>query len=235
MTLRNLLASCAVAACGAGLIGSPAVAQGKWSGIYIGASAGWIGSEIDYTFPNGTKPSDISSDDLLLGGHIGIQHQFNQFVIGVEASFSDTVGDDDLSGGSCPNAAFNCLGRVNSLFQVGPRLGWTPSEQWMLYVTGGYANGRINTSNVGVATGIEFDSSSSRHDGWYIGGGFEFALTKNWILGLEYQHVELDARDVSPAPFNATEIRNGLDSEIDIVRARLTFKFGREERVDSLK
>lgn len=238
MTRKPVFAACSMSlagvALGAALGATPAAADPSWSGIYLGASAGWVGSDVDWTYPNGTKPSAISSDELLVGGHIGIQHQFSQIVLGVEASLSYGV-DDDFAGGSCPNAAFNCLGRTTSLFQVGPRVGWAPSSQWLIYATGGYANGRIQTSTPSVATGVAFDSTSSRHDGWYIGGGVEYALNRNWILGVEYQHVELDARDVTPVPFNATEVRNGLEAEMDIVRARITFKFGRDEPVERVE
>lgn len=234
----KLFAGLAVAGAMLGLVPAKAEAQGSWGGLYIGASAGWMGSDIDWTYPNNSKPDAIEFDAGLLGGHVGIQTQWNQFVLGIEASFSGTgaFGGNDFSGGSCPNPAFSCEGRVANLFTVGPRLGWAPNNSWLLFVSGGYASGRIDTQTVNIASGNVFDTSHSRHDGWFFGGGVEYAIHPNVILGVEYQRVELDARNISASPFLATEVRNGLESEMDIVRARLSFKLGRPEEVhDSLK
>ena len=125
--------------------------------------------------------------------------------------------------------AFICRGRAQSILTIGPRLGFAVNDQWLLFVSGGFASGRIMTQTVNAATGVGFDESRSRHDGWYVGGGVDYAITRNIILGLEYQHIDLENINVSPTPFNATEIRDSLDARTDIVRARLTYKFGRVE------
>jgi len=238
--LKGLGVALAVAGAATG-IGATTAAAGddhRWGGIYIGASVGGATSDIDWTYPNGTKPAGIDHSEAVLGGHVGIQTQWNRLVLGVEMSYSGThaFGDNSFDGGACPNAAFQCLGRANSFFTVGPRLGWAVTDNWMIYATGGYASGRLETLTRDAVTGVAFDSTASRHDGWFIGGGIEYALTQNLIIGAEYQHLDLDARNVSATPFFATEIRNGLGADVDIVRARLSFKLGRpEEKHESMK
>jgi opacity protein-like surface antigen len=238
--LRKALAGLALATAALAGTSFAASADGhryNWSGLYFGANAGWLTGEGDWTYPNGTSPQPITFDSGVLGGHIGLQHQFNSIVVGVEGGWMGTgaFADNDFDGGNCPNAAFRCLGRLNSLYMIGPRVGWTPSSNWMLYLTGGYASGRIETRTVSVATGLAFDQSASRHDGWYLGGGVEVALAHNMILGVEYLHIDLDARNAAPSPFSATEVRNNLSGDADVVRARLSFILGRPAPATPLK
>ena len=232
MKLRGLVAGLAVA--GAALVGTivPASASDqRWGGIYIGANVGWVGADIDWTYPNGRSPGSIDTSNALLGGHVGIQHQWKSLVIGVEGSFAGThaFSDNDYDYVACPNTAVSCGARLNNIWTLGARLGWTPSEKWLLYITGGGAMGRIETQTYTVRTGLPFDYTSSNHRGWYLGGGVEYALTKSWILGLEYLHVDLGDKNVVSQPLLVSETRNNLNAEADIVRARLTFKLGRPE------
>ena len=162
----------------------------------------------------------------ILGGHVGGQLQFGQFVLGGELAYSGTSPfDSGFNGGVCKvNAAFTCDGRLHSLFTVVPRIGWTPGNNLLVYVTGGYANGQVRTRNNLIATGALFEHTSVNQDGWFVGGGLEFALTKNLILGAEYQRVSLD----SALHINAVTAADNrtVSSDIDVVRARLTFKLG---------
>jgi len=238
-TLRSKILGLAIGSFAVVAASAAAMADGhryNWSGLYFGANAGWISGEGDWTYPNGTSPQPITFDGGVLGGHIGLQHQFNTIVVGVEGGWMGLGAfDNDFDGGSCPNAAFRCLGRLNSLYMIGPRVGWTPSSNWMLYLTGGYASGRIETRTVSVATGLAFDQSASRHDGWYLGGGVEVALAHNMILGVEYLHIDLDARNVAANPFLASEVRNNLSGDADVVRARLSFILGRPAPAGPMK
>ena len=204
-----------------------------WSGPYIGASIGWIGTDVDWVYPNGAKPETMSVDNVIGGGLLGYQQQFGQFVLGIEGSYSGVNfgSDPDFGSGSCPNPAFACRGRAQSILTIGPRLGFAVNDQWLITMSGGFASGRIMTETANVATGIVFDESRSRHSGWYIGAGVDYAVTRNIILGLEYQHIDLENLNITPTPFSAIDTRNGLDARMDVVRARLTYKFGRSEPV----
>lgn len=239
-SFSKFAAGLALVVAAAGSIAPAQASDAKWGGLYIGASAGWVGSDISWKYA-GLPGDDLQRDNPstssgLLGGFVGIQHQFNHFVVGVEASYSgmNAFRGNDFDGGACANnATFRCLGRTHSLFTVGPRVGYAPNEHWLLFATGGYANGRIETQTRDTLFGdAVFDQSSSRHGGWFVGAGVEYAITSNLILGLEYQHVELEGRNIRATPFFTTEVRNDLGADMDIVRARLSFKLGRPESKD---
>jgi outer membrane immunogenic protein len=235
--LREFVAGLALM--GAAAVSSaPASAQQNWGGLYIGASAGWIGNDIDWQYSDPstglTRPplATQGKDTGILGGHVGLQHQFGQLVAGVEVSASGLIGDRGYSSAPCFNVAFNCQARQEqALYTAGARLGWTPSRQWLLYVSGGYANAGVTTREVLAATGVaNVFSTSGRLDGWYLGGGVEYAMTSNWILGLEYKHFDFGTElHKSVGTPSIEDRRIGLGA--DAVTLRVSYKIGRPEPV----
>ena len=103
----------------------------------------------------------------------------------------------------------------------------------LLYGTGGYARSKIEVQT-------DFDnpalnlSDDRRVSGWNVGGGAEYLVTPNVILGIEYLHVDLDdeaftMRNATGALAQAVNV----DAELDIVRARFTVKLGGERAIPS--
>ena len=240
-----VLALSAVGASADGMYRGRAVAAPySWSGFYGGLSAGWQGTDIDGVVTNftggGAAPPDqnwnVDQGSFIFGGIIGFQHQFGNFVLGLEANWSKI--QDEWGHALSPTA--DCVSAVGNrqcnaapgtgLFTVGPRLGWAMGE-WMPYVTGGYAHGSIKSQLLNASNSTPLIHSKSSHDGWFLGAGIDWAATKNVIIGLEYQRVHLD--DENHRFFN---VGNGLaggeranfESDTDIIRARVTFKFDRE-------
>ena len=218
---------------------SAAEAQNRWNGIYVGANAGWQWT--DYTselvgFP-GLNVNDAVNTGIA-GLHVGVQHQFGNFVLGLEGSYSGTGGSGFSDGtiapsGDCLGAppggpGFTCQAKLTSLFMIGPRLGWSPSDQWLLFATGGWAKGHL--SDRVLFGGNTVGSTSRSHDGWYLGGGIEYALTRNWSIGVEYTHIDFNTgfhcEIATLGGCAASEARNA-SAETDIVRARLTLTLGR--------
>lgn len=214
----------------------------SWSGFYFGGSVGWIGNEVDWNFPtpaNSTVQTSQSVDSFVLGGHLGYQQQFGRIIVGLEAGVTGRPFDNfDRKESSCSfPAPFDdrCdLNNVGPLYTIGMRLGYTPTDRWMIYATGGYAYARIETQirfgGVGVPpppNAAPVTLTSTGHGGWYIGGGVEYALTHNVILGLEYQRVELDSEGhcVGGICSVPSILNRDVDLSADIVRARLSYKF----------
>jgi outer membrane immunogenic protein len=214
------------------------VAPYNWSGIYGGVNVGWMSNEVDWAFnpavPGGANPSfSASNDSAIYGGHAGAQYQFGSLVVGGEIAIINRFDRDWFGGNNYGiNPAFNAQSKLDNTWTIGPRLGWAHGR-WLFYTTGGYAQTEIETQAIVRATGLSAGApfaGSSRHDGWYIGGGIEHAFHGNLIVGLEYQHLEFDTHQQCPqgncvtgaAGFNNRDI----DGTADIVRARLSYKFG---------
>ena len=209
----------------------------NWSGIYGGLNFGWVGERSTWTYTNpvpATPPTssahDVNRDDAIFGGHIGVQYQWNQIVLGVEAALSHPLSSDfGVSGLQCVSiVGSQCQVKLGTLWTVGPRLGWA-WDRWLVFGTGGWARLEVNSRELTVPPTV-FDNTSVHQNGWYAGGGIEYAVTKNIIAGIEYQHVDVgtafhasSADGLGPSPPGVNG-RN-ISATEDIVRARLSLKF----------
>jgi len=217
-----------------------------WTGIYGGFNAGWSRTNYDWAFNppvagGAHQAYSLDTDRGVVGVHAGYQHQFGAVVVGVEGSYQLGTGNWAIENGYGINPAIDSYARMSHLFTVGPRLG-IAAGHWMPYVTGGYAHADIvsqGISNVTPGGGLPFQPASNDHGGWFAGGGVEVLLGKNAFIGLEYKHVALDSERHCPTGtctgaaggFNDRDIK----ADADIVTARLSFKWGREDRAVPLK
>ena len=159
------------------------------------------------------------------GGQIGYNWQASQWVFGVEASYS---------GSNIKSTTTNFVddvfqNQLRSLLLVTGRIGYA-ANNWLFYGKGGYAGAKRTTSvaDTGIASpGIGSGSASAWHDGWTVGTGVEYGLTQNWIIGLEYDYVnvgksnyELDGTDVGGRSYLFS-----VKSNYNIVTGRLSYKF----------
>jgi outer membrane immunogenic protein len=201
-----------------------------------------MGTDVDWKFPGATATSTAATSQSfsngLLGGHIGYQHQFGSLVLGVEAAGMRPFDSDDRQESACAFPApftdrCDTVG-LHPMYTVGGRIGWTPVHRWLVYATGGYASSRFDTQirfgGVGVPpppNAAPVTHSTLRQDGWYVGGGIEYALTSNWLVGLEYQRIELEDKGHSVGG-NCSEpsiLNREVSGDIDVVRARISYKF----------
>jgi opacity protein-like surface antigen len=214
----------------------------NWGGVYLGVQAGWMGtSDIGGPFVIPAAPGNSffakGEDTGIVGAHAGIQHQFGGVIVGLEAAFIGTLNNGYASSAGLGNAppigcnaatTFNCQARVSDIARFGGRLGWGFGN-WMAYGGAGVAYTETTTRALTIATGAPTSSISSVLPGWYAGGGFEYGVTGNVTVGLEYTHYEFDKTgfDDHVTPGNSRRVSFDADS----VTARLTFKSGARDVV----
>lgn len=202
-----------------------------WSGLYLGLHAGYGWSRFDTGLG-----ADIDVDGWLVGGHAGIQRQFDRWVVGIEASFTG----GDMEGSATIAGPANIKASVSDILMITGRLGHTWRDL-LLYVKGGYASADVDLR---ITTGAGTFSSGSRVDGWTAGVGFERKLAHNVSFGLEYNYIDLDGTDFSflagggPVVLTAKKgycppppkpVSGRLDPDgLHTVMARLSFKLGGE-------
>ena len=187
----------------------------SWTGFYIGGQAGGIWGNEDLRFNPPTKTVNFSGG--VFGGQLGAQYEFhNHVVLGVEVSFTDS---GDSSGSTlCPNPAFTCHAKLRDETQVVGRLGYGFGD-FLPYVKGGYANVSSHFNNSPL-TAFPQNADNHQHDGWVVGSGLEYAVTRNIVLGVDYSHIEFDRETYTSggATFK-------VDGSADAVTARISFKF----------
>ena len=229
-----------------------------WSGVYFGAEIGGAWTDPHRFYPNlpqvGIPATTFTShgSDTIYNLHGGFQQQWGQWVLGIEATYSEGFHSMASSVSVSPPEPFTHLAsttRITELVTVGPRVGiaWGPV---MGYATGGYAVARLNGSYSCSDTGIAVLPGSGAcsavfgvvrnsdfggvtwNGGWFVGTGVEFMAYRgavaDVVLGAEYQHFEVGSQLAFTCTFalcGPTSHQNFYQSAGgDIVRARLTIK-----------
>jgi outer membrane immunogenic protein len=209
-----------------------------WSGIYVGGHLGGAWGDVEWSGPDVATYVDgdrvnHEMDGWLAGGHLGFNHQFGRWVGGAEVS---------LSGSDVEGSSVNEIGpfdvvtgtEIDSLFLATVRFGYA-WDRSLAYVKGGYASADVKLRGAGEFGEAEVGfSSSERHAGFTIGGGFEYALTSRVILGVEYNRVDLgSATHVGFATVDDELVDRVVPVRVEpevlhLAMARLSLKFGDE-------
>jgi outer membrane immunogenic protein len=105
----------------------------------------------------------------------------------------------------------------------------------LVYATGGVAWEHANYTanavlpNLGDAGGFSNPgASNSVRAGWVVGSGLEYAWTGNWTVRPEYLHYHFKDSFFAPVTpaFPPYGIRYRAETDLDVVRAGLSYKFG---------
>lgn len=161
-----------------------------WSGLYAGLHGGYGWSNVD------TGLGSVHVDGWLGGGHLGLQRQFDRWVVGVEASYSfgELDGHRTINVGGDP---MRLDAAISDLLLVTGRLGYAWDDR-LLYIKAGYASADVEVGStfLGVTT-----EAKSRLDGWTAGFGLGRQITPNIVIGLEYNYIHLGSKSIAaPGP-----------------------------------
>jgi outer membrane immunogenic protein len=206
----------------------------NWTGCYIGVHAGgaWSRSEAtntaDTTAFGDLAPGDgFSQDDsgFIGGGQIGCNYQFaSNWVVGLEGSFAGTTIKGDFANTVFGAADDVFTTEINSVALVTGRLGYAWNN-WLLYAKGGYAGADVKFSvsdTVGANQGA--GSDTQWRSGWTVGGGLEYGITPNWIVGVEYDYMNLGTHSYEVGG-GAGLYTFDVKTQIHQAVARLSYKF----------
>lgn len=203
--MKKLLCAAVLAAC----VSSPALADAP-SGARIEAHVGWDrpGAELDYD--DGVDQFSVSGHDdgLLYGGEIGYDHAVGAMSLGIYAGLdmSDAKRCEEVFG---DDAA--CL-KIKRNITAGVRAGGMMGNWAMLYVKGGYSNGRARVSYQDFIDPTNNDSLSKSRGGWHLGAGLETALGSNAYAKVEYVYTDYKnfSDGVTSLGFDRSQIIGGI-------------------------
>lgn len=176
-----------------------------------GGQAGFGWGDAGYVFPYGYGGGPFGNDfnedagdafshrmsGGLVGGHVGYNQQFGNFVAGIEASIAlANIGKSDVASPFYASNFFTT--EVEWYAALTPRLGFA-HDNWHFYGKGGLAYGQVYSRLHGYRDPeLVYLSETFRKVGWTAGAGVDYALTDNIILGLGYEYVDLGS-----TPFRA--------------------------------
>ena len=231
--------------CGCAWAAAPAAANYCWTGYYVGINTGFAKDasayNIDPAAVSGVSDS-FSTLAFIFGGQAGYNYQSGNFVYGLETDIDyEHLGETLVGNG---NLGFFAIGpalsnmssyavtqEIDFFGTLRGRVGYTPADRLLLYVTGGLAYGEVSSSTSGTATRITFSGSESGMQvGWTVGTGGEYALSNNWSVKIEYLYVDLgsmsynDVRTISPVTPLPT-VTTTIDTVQHIFRVGLNYKF----------
>ncbi len=166
-----------------------------WSGFYIGALGGIQNGDIIDTTPN--PNIEYPFDSTNYGVFAGYNHQFNDFVGGVEID-AQMGSLESLTLPSGPNLD------IDYLVDARARLGFA-FDSVLLYGAGGFTTTKVSTGAV-----------TATASGWNAGVGADIAVTDSVIIGGEYIYRDLSGED---------NFANPLDVNSHGFQARVGFRF----------
>ena len=197
-----------------------------WAGVYAGIHGGYAWADVGYTFDIFFDDAERISHDMsgrAFGGHVGIQQQYGNRVIGLEVSYTDLDLSDTVESTVIPDR-FRQI-EIDSLLLVTARLGYA-TDRWMAYVKGGYASAQVDTL-VYAGGGGTGSATSGTVGGWTIGAGLEMLCWRNFRVGLEYNYVHLNMDDRGGRlPDDKPYEYRDFDDDIHMVTLRLSYLFG---------
>jgi outer membrane immunogenic protein len=207
----------------------------NWTGFYLGANLGGEWERIDGNFTLGPGDWSVQNSRGMWDAHVGAQYQWGMLVFGVEGNFvglfSNNSGGTSSCGAGCAAAAFMSANVVDNMWTIGGRLGGAFGP-WMAYLSGGYANTQVDNRFFDV-NGFLIESTRTRHNGAYVGGGFDWQVWNTpggaLVAGIEYRHYEFQSVTATP-----TLVGGGLNTfdnwaikpRADTIEGRLSWLWG---------
>jgi outer membrane immunogenic protein len=186
-----------------------------WTGIYIGANAGYgfATASTTATFSGSSITSSENLSGFVGGGQLGGNYQIGSLVIGLEADFDYSAQSHTASAG-----IFSATESIPWIGTLRGRIGYAIGRA-LIYGTAGAAEGKF--SSTVSANGFGSISGSRTHAAWTAGGGIEVGLTGNLSARLEYLYLDTGNINLGTA-FGVTVTGRVQDN---LVRAGLNWRF----------
>ncbi|MEZ2332124.1 outer membrane protein [Mesorhizobium sp. RCC_202] len=232
----------ATAASAADMTGPVAGSAYDWSGFYVGGHIGFANGNVratDVTQPNGgfftdlvpagTEGFGFRDTNIAGGAHVGWQHQWDQFVLGGEASWTFTGIDKTIVSPYFPDSDTE-TGKIQHYATVVGKVGYA-FDRFMIYAKGGYAGGKVGFKARDNDALVTYEQNEW-HNGYAVGAGIDYALTDKVILGVDYTHIDLGSKTSTgnnvfdDGSLGANPETYKVKARADAVMARLTYKFG---------
>ena len=207
----------------------------SWTGCYIGGNVGgawrgndgWTDARFGLNWGNGNNDGRF-----MVGGQVGCNYQFNQFVIGAEWD-ADWTGNRSTSFAAVVPGVGNIVATANSsswVSTLAARFGFA-FDRVLLYGKAGIgwvgADGDITIANLTTGNAIALSGGGSR-TGWVLGAGVEWGIWENWSMKLEYDYLWRNGNTFFVpinAPFLAGDTFTTGNRNIQMVKLGVNWRF----------
>ena len=218
-----------------------------WTGVYVGGHVDG-GILVDSVSQNGVSPggfglsgsANLRPAGVIGGAQIGANYEFAPWVVGVEASWTDSgISGSTLTGcvGGCavPPAPGTLIAseRFTSEAQwfaaLTGRVGYAAND-WLFYAKAGgawmrvkYAEDLLAAGGGGVPAGATVVTQviDDNRTGFTVGAGIEFGLVENLSAKIEYDFYDFGSKNYNFASITPVSVKSNLHTVI----VGLNYKF----------
>jgi outer membrane immunogenic protein len=198
----------------------------NWTGFYAGGHVGYDGTNARHDrSPVAGGPVDtesLSLDGVEGGIQGGYLFQTGPLVFGIESDFGWSSASTNPTY-TCPAAScvfattYNYTAKNIYGGTIRGRFGYA-FDNWLPYVTGGWAYGQSKSEGTATVLGVATPFSTTHNTtGWTVGGGIENAFAPSWSWKLEYLYTQINddtsaaAGVTTVAKANSNAIRLGVN------------------------
>jgi outer membrane immunogenic protein len=174
----------------------------SWAGFYIGVNGGYAWANKDFLDGQAfccelgydEQANKLAPAGGFGGGQIGYRIQKDRLVFGVEFDIQGSAIQDSASVSLLQQAAaVSAKSELDWFGTLRGTLGYSLTDNFLVYATGGFAFGGVKDSLSGVdGNGATFASTKDEtRTGSVLGGGFEYKISPSISIKTEYQHIDL--------------------------------------------
>jgi opacity protein-like surface antigen len=225
----------------------PIIAAGfDWSGVYIGAHAGYGGGMNAW---EAVGPAGFIARGALAGGQVGINRQLGSFVFGLEldGSWADIKGTGvSTTGGPALGVIVEtrATSKVDSFVTFAGRAG-IAADRWFVFAKGGITaahekhdflanvNTIVGGAVVATGTGTANINGSETRYAPMLGFGAEYALAGPWSILAEYNYhhfgaatARLTGTSTTAGVVTPLAGDNRVEQVIHVARLGVNYRFG---------
>jgi outer membrane immunogenic protein len=215
-----------------------------WTGIYVGGHIGG-GMLVDSVSQNGVSPGvfnltgtgNLRPAGVIGGAQVGANYEFVPWVVGVEASWTDSAitgntligctGLCTFGGITTPSVRFTS--QAEWFAALTGRIGYAAND-WLFYAKAGgawmnvrYTEDLLGGGNVPNSAGVTVATQNltDNRTGFTVGAGIEFGLVENLSAKIEYDFYDFGSKNYN---FNAiTPV--SVSSNLHTIIVGLNYKF----------
>jgi outer membrane immunogenic protein len=201
----------------------------EWTGFYVGANGGYGLAhdcfKVSSPFGVFTEEGCHGAGGGVVGGQLGYRWQVGggPLVLGLEAQ-----GDwANLRGShtSFVDSTITNRSQLNGFGLFTAQFGYAFNNV-LVYAKGGAAVTGERFEDIATFGGAVLGSIS--HTGWggAAGLGFEYGVTPNWTVGLEWDHLFMGDRTFNLANAGLIFANDQITRDVDLIMVRVNYKFG---------
>ena len=205
----------------------------SWTGFYIGGNLGgaWANGNLTDSLFGRSFSTANNNGVFIVGGQVGANYQFNNFVVGAEGDFDWAANNNNTGNGILVPGVGTIQVTSNNrwLSTAAARFG-VAVDHWLFYgkAGGGWVGNSSFTVN-NTTTGASFTGSNSNtSSGWLVGAGIEWAFANNWSAKVEYDYLGLTSRSITiPAGvFIAGDTFTTGNSNVQMAKFGINYRLG---------